>query len=49
MFFPVIFHSKIIDCEGELNGSCDRLPEARCVWDLVVLKRLQALLEELVS
>ena len=48
MFFVVIFDSKIINCEGELNGSFDVFPEAGSVWDLEVSKRSKVLSEELV-
>ena len=48
MFFFIIFDSKIIDREGELNWSCDVLPKAWHVRDLEVSKGAQALPEELV-
>ena len=49
MFFVIIFDSKIIDRESELNGSCDVLPKSWRVWDFEVSKRAQAPPEELVS
>ena len=48
MFLVIIFDSKIIDREGELNGSCEVLTKFWHVRDLKVSKRAQALSEELV-
>ena len=48
MFIVMIFDSKVINSEGELNGSCDVFPEAGSVRNLEVSKRSKALLEELV-
>ena len=48
MFLVIIFDSKIIDREGDLNWSCDVLPQSWHVRDLEVSKTAQALSEELV-
>jgi hypothetical protein len=48
VLFSFIFDSKIINCEGELNGFCDVFPEDGHVRDLKVSKGSKPFLEELV-
>ena len=48
MLFSFVFDPEIINCECELNGSGDVLPEAGRVRDLEISKWPQTLSEELV-